>query len=159
MSTQTSTFRPFTFKAKIIATMVLIFTTLSLFSQSQTFYFPPKTGTAWQTISPASLGICQERIDSLYNFLEVKNTKSFLLLKDGKIVLEKYFGTFVQDSIWYWASAGKSLSAFLVGQAQEEGLLDIQDKTSQYLGNGWTSEPQAKEDLITVWHQLTMTNG
>jgi len=159
MSTQTSTFCPFTFKAKIVATMALVFSTLSLFSQSTNLYFPPKTGNTWQTTSPASLGICQERIDSLYNFLEVKNTKSFLLLKDGKIVLEKYFGTFVQDSIWYWASAGKSLSAFLVGQAQEEGLLDIQDKTSQYLGNGWTSEPPAKEDLITVWHQLTMTNG
>lgn len=130
MAIQSATYRLIGFNAKIVATMVLIFNALSLFSQSPSLYFPPKTGNTWQTTSPASLGICQERIDSLYNFLEVKNTKSFLLLKDGKIVLEKYFGTFVQDSIWYWASAGKSLSAFLVGQAQEEGLLDIQDKTS-----------------------------
>jgi CubicO group peptidase (beta-lactamase class C family) len=47
----------------------------------------------------------------------------------------------------------------LVGIAQQEGLLNISNKTSQYLGNGWTGMPQTKEDLITVRHQLTMTTG
>lgn len=81
------------------------------------------------------------------------------MLKDGKIVIEKYFGSFTVDSNWYWASAGKTMTALLVGIAQQEGLLNINNKTSQYLGNGWTSLPQAKEDLITVRHQLTMTTG
>ena len=147
----------FSLPAKAWIAIALIFSACTLFSQN--LYFPPKTGTTWQTTSPASIGFCPERMDSLYQFLEDKNTKSFILLKDGRIVLEKYFGTFVQDSVWYWASAGKSLSAFLAGQAQDEGLLDIHDKTSLYLGQGWTSAPAAKEDLITVWHQLTMTNG
>lgn len=144
---------------KFLITLGLLFSFVPLFAQSPSFYFPPKSGNTWQTTSPASLGFCPERIDSLYHFLEAKNTKSFILLKDGKMVLEKYFGTFVQDSVWYWASAGKSLSAFLVGQAKDEGLLELQDKTSQYLGQGWTSASPAKEDLITVWNQLTMTNG
>ncbi|MCC6414068.1 MAG: serine hydrolase [Saprospiraceae bacterium] len=122
-------------------------------------YFPPKTGTAWATEDPAVLGFCPDRIDSLYAFLENNNTKSFILLHDGKIVLEKYFGTYVQDSIWYWASAGKSASAFLVGQAQEAGLIDIHQPTSTYLGVGWTSLSPDKEQLITPWHQLSMTSG
>lgn len=88
----------------------------------------------------------------MYNFLEQKNSKAFILLKDGKIVLEKYFGAFTQDSIWYWASAGKTLTALLTGIAQEEGYLLITDSTSKYLGSGWTSEPPQKERLITVWH-------
>jgi CubicO group peptidase (beta-lactamase class C family) len=137
----------------------LIFIAVNLFSQNSAPYFPPKTGTAWETLAPAELNFCPDRIDSLYNFLEERNTKSFILLKDGKIVLEKYFGTFAQDSFWYWASAGKSLTAFLVGQAQEEGLLDIADKTSDYLAPGWTSCPPDKEALITIRHQLTMTSG
>ncbi|MBK7937846.1 MAG: serine hydrolase [Lewinellaceae bacterium] len=128
---------------------VFIFNSFQLFSQTEDFYFPPKTGTAWATLAPGDLGICPDRIDSLYTFLEDRNTKSFLLLKDGKIVLEKYFGTFSQDSFWYWASAGKSLTAFLVGQAQEEGLIDIHKPTSDYLGAGWTSAPPDKEILIT----------
>jgi len=139
--------------------VALICTSISLFAQPSDFYFPPLVGNAWQTTNPSTLGFCPERIDSLYQFLEENDTKSFILLQDGKIVLERYFGTFQPDSIWYWASAGKSLSAFLVGQAQEAGLLKITDKTSDYLGTGWTSAPPEKEDLITIWHQLSMTNG
>jgi CubicO group peptidase (beta-lactamase class C family) len=128
-------------------------------SAQNAIYFPPKVGTTWQTISPSTLGFCSDRIDSLYNFLETHHSKSFLLLKDGKIVLEKYFGTFTQDSIWYYASAGKSVTAFLVGQAQEAGILHIDSMTSKYLGAGWTSCPPDKEKLITLKHQLTMTSG
>nr|MCU0360908.1 beta-lactamase family protein [Bacteroidia bacterium] len=82
-----------------------------------------------------------------------------MVLKDGKIVLEKYFGTFTKDSAWYWASAGKTLTSFLIGQAQEEGFLKITDTTSDYLLPGWTNCPPAKEDKITIWHQLTMSSG
>lgn len=137
----------------------LILNIFHSFSQNQNLYFPPTTGSAWQTLDPSELDFCPERIDSLYTFLEDRHTKSFILLKDGKIVLEKYFGNFTKDSVWYWASAGKSLTAFLIGQAQEQGLVDIQHKTSDYLGAGWTSAPPDKEALITLRHQLTMTSG
>lgn len=138
---------------------LLLVLSVSLAHAQPALYFPPKTGNTWQTIPPASLGFCPERIDSLYKFLETRNTKSFILLQDGKIVLEKYFGSFTVDSFWYWASAGKTATAFLVGQAQETGLLDIDNPTSAYLGNGWTSCPPNKEALITVRHQLAMTSG
>lgn len=127
--------------------------------KSQSLYFPPTSGNTWDTISPASLGWCQPRIDSLYNYLQARHTKGFIILKDGKIVLEKYFGTFTKDSIWYWASAGKSLTATLVGIAQQENLLHINDPVSNYLGTGWTSAPQAKEHLITLKNLLSMTSG
>lgn len=127
--------------------------------QAQDLYFPPLTGNTWETLSPDSLGYCEDRIQALYDLLETNNTKAFMLLKDGRIVLEKYFGTFTQDSVWYWASAGKSMTATLVGIAQQEGLLSIEDKTSDYLGTGWTACPPDKEDLITVRHQLSMASG
>ncbi|HNB33718.1 MAG TPA: serine hydrolase [Bacteroidia bacterium] len=129
----------------------------SLFAQN--LYFPPLTGNNWDTLSPSALNWCQPRIDSLYQFLEDRHTKSFIILKDGKIILEKYFGTYTADSIHYWASAGKSLTAFLTGIAQEKGFVNIQSPVSQYLGTGWTSAPPAKESLITLRHLLTMTSG
>lgn len=107
----------------------------------------------------ASLGWNEGTVNDLYTYLEQKNSKAFIVLKNGKIVIEKYFGLFTKDSLWYWASAGKTLTAFLSGIAQDEGLFDLSDKTSRFLGNGWTSLPQAKEDLITIRHQLTMTTG
>ncbi len=135
----------------------LLFVSLpqTIFSQT---YFPPKTGT-WDTLSTNRFGYCNERIDSLFQYLEKTNSKSFILLKDGKIVLEKYFGTFTKDSNWYWASAGKTLTGFCIGIAQQEGKLNIQDKSSKYLGSGWTNLSQSQEDSIKLWNQLTMTTG
>lgn len=142
-----------------------IFTIFSLWIVSivslnaQNLYFPPLTGNTWQTQSPQSLGWNENQIPALYDYLEKTNTKAFIVLKDGKIVLEKYFGTFTQDSLWYWASAGKTATSFLVGMAQAEGKLSIYDKTSKYLGKGWTSLTESQEDAITIRHQLTMTSG
>jgi CubicO group peptidase (beta-lactamase class C family) len=128
--------------------------------KSQTLYFPPLSGNGqWDTISPASLGWCTDKIVPLYDFLQQENTKGFIVLKDGKIALEKYFGTFTKDSLWYWASAGKTITSFLVGHAQEDGYLSITDTSSRYLGEGWTNCTPEQEEKITIRNQLTMTSG
>jgi CubicO group peptidase (beta-lactamase class C family) len=126
---------------------------------AQTSYFPPIIGNSWETTTPASLDWCVNKISPFYAYLEQTNTKGFIVLKDGKIVMEKYFGTFTQDSLWYWASAGKTMTSTLIGIAQDEGKLSIQDKSTKYLGKNWTSLAPDKEDLITIRHQLTMTTG
>jgi CubicO group peptidase (beta-lactamase class C family) len=128
-------------------------------AQAQSMYFPPLTGNQWDTLSPSSLGWCTNYLDSLDQLLVETNSKAFILLKDGKIVHEKYIGTFTQDSLWYWASAGKSLTSMLVGIAQQEGFLSLSDLSSTYLGQGWTSAPLVKENLITIKNQLSMTSG
>lgn len=145
-------------KITVILFMVALLSKVTLLP-AQSLYFPPVTGTQWETMQPSSLGWCTDKIEPLYDYLGSINSKAFIVLKDGRIVLEKYFGTFTQDSIWYWASAGKSLTAFLVGLAQQEGYLSIYDTTSNYLGTGWTSCTPGSEEKITIWHQLTMTTG
>jgi CubicO group peptidase (beta-lactamase class C family) len=126
--------------------------------KAQSIYFPP-AGNTWETLSPDSLNWCSERIDSLEAYLSTSLTKAFIVLKDGKIVLENYFGTFTQDSLWFWASAGKSLSSVLVGIAEEEGFLQLDDLTSDYLGTGWTSCTPEQEAMITIRNQISMTSG
>ncbi|MCK6603878.1 MAG: serine hydrolase [Ignavibacteriaceae bacterium] len=139
--------------------------TLSLFillinaAISQNLYFPPVSGGSWETVSPSSMGWDTTKLPGLCDFLESKNSKAFIVLKDGRIVIEKYFDTFTADSIWYWASAGKTLTAFLTGQAVQEGKLKLTDTTSSILGDGWTSLTQAQERKITILNQLTMTTG
>lgn len=139
--------------------LTLIFVLGAITTQAQNLYFPPLVGNAWDTLSPTSLGWCKPKIDSLYSYLDAHNTDAFIVLKNGKLVLEKYFGTFTKDSIHYWASAGKSLTGTLVGMAQERNLLITNAPVKQYLGTGWTAAPAAKENLITVKHLLTMTSG
>lgn len=135
-------------------------------SQETEIYFPPTNSDSWENTTTSELGWNEEVLTELYDFLETNNTRAFLILKDGRIVVEKYWGkdilnisSFDKNSNWYWASAGKSLTAVLVGITQQEGLLDINDKTSDYLGRGWTSLEAEKESLITIKHQLTMTSG
>lgn len=124
-----------------------------------TIYFPPNSGTAWEKQTPSSLGWNTAALNNTHDFLEQKNTKAFIVLHNGRIVSEKYFGTFTADSNWYWASAGKTLTAFLVGIAQKEDLLKIDEPTSKYLGTGWTSLSPMQEAQITIRHQLSMTSG
>jgi len=133
---------------------------------TEPLYFPPSGSETWETISPSSLGWNTADIPDLLTLLETNGTRGFILLKDGKIVIEEYFGQniaatgpFTRSSIWYWASAGKTLTAFIAGKAAEDGLLYLNNKTSDYLGTGWTSLTPEQEDQITVWHQLTMTTG
>lgn len=123
------------------------------------YYFPPLLGNAWEEIAPVTLGWDTAELNSLHVFLEESNTKAFLILHDGRLAVEWYFGGFTQDSVWYWASAGKTLTSFLIGMAQQEGLLDIQLPASVYLGNGWTSATPEQELAITVRNQLSMTSG
>ncbi|QHL89425.1 serine hydrolase [Nibribacter ruber] len=128
-------------------------------------YFPPVNSDAWATTSPQSLGWNTAALPYLDAFLDQSNTRAFLLLKNGKIVVEYYNGTnssgtaFTVNSPWYWASAGKTLNAFLVGKAQENGYLSILDRPANFIGNGWTSLPLEQERKITIKHQLTMTTG
>ncbi len=145
-----------TMKPTLLITFLLCFYLLPAKAQ---LYFPPLSGQQWDTLSPASQAWCPERIDSLYQHLESSNTKAFILLKDGKIVLEKYFNGHSANLPWYWASAGKTLTAFLTGIAQQENFLSIEDSSSKYLGKGWTSCTEAQEGKIKIRNQLNMTTG
>ncbi len=109
-------------------------------------YFPSISGDNWETLSADSLGWDTSLLPELESLLQDGNTRAFLLLKDGKIVLEYYYGKnllglpdFNKDRMWYWASAGKTLTGFTVGKAQEEGFLSINESSNLYLGAGWTS--------------------
>jgi CubicO group peptidase (beta-lactamase class C family) len=145
---------------KIILLTFLFFIFSHHKNYAQGIYFPPLSSTAfWDTLSPTALGWCTDKIDSLYDYLNQQDTKGFIVLKDGKIVLEKYFGTFTADSLWYWASAGKTITSFLVGKAQEENFLSLSDTTASYLGAGWTNCTPSKENKIKILNQLTMTSG
>ena len=126
---------------------------------NESMYFPSNTDTAWETTSMNSLGWNQSAVQPLKDYLVHKNTKSFMILVNGRIVMEEYFNGHNQKTAWQWNSAGKTLVATTTGIAQQERLLDIDNKMSQYIGTGWTSEPIAKENLITSRHLLTMTSG
>ena len=125
----------------------------------ESMYFPPIGSSIWETKTVASLGWNQSQVQPLLDYLALKNTKSFMILHNGKIVMENYFNGHTANEPWYWASAGKTLTTTVTGIAEQEGFLNSNNKVSDYLGIGWTSAPIAKENLITNKHLLTMTSG
>jgi CubicO group peptidase (beta-lactamase class C family) len=128
-------------------------------TSTEAMYFPPITGNAWDTTSIATLKWNQSAVQPLKDFLIQKNSKSFMILVNGKIVIEEYFDGHTATTDWEWNSAGKTLVATTTGIAQQENLLNINNKASDYLGTEWTNMPLAKENLITIRNLLTMTSG
>ena len=122
-------------------------------------YFPSNTSNEWETTPLEELDWNENNLQSLLDFLKLKNTKSFIILYDGKIVVEKYFNGHNSTLPWYWASAGKTLTTAIIGIAEDEGLINIDSKVSDYIGTGWTSAPLDKENLITCKNLLSMTSG
>lgn len=122
-------------------------------------YFPPVTGNLWETVSPKTLAWNDAELLALYEFLEYHHTKAFIILVDGKIAVEKYFNGHTATNTWQWNSAGKTLVAASIGISQQENLLKIEEPVSKYVGIGWTSAPNEKENLISIRNLLTMTSG
>ncbi|WP_405565954.1 serine hydrolase domain-containing protein [Polaribacter sp. Asnod6-C07] len=125
----------------------------------ETLYFPDLDSNVWKKKSITELNWNTTQLQPLLDFLDTKNTKSFIVLYKGKIVVEEYFNNHSNTSIWYWASAGKTLTSTLSGIAQDENLININAKVSDYLGLGWTSIPLEKENLITCKNLLSMNSG
>jgi len=129
-------------------------------SSSNAMYFPPTNGSeTWETQSISSLGWNQNAVQPLLDYLLLKNTKSFIILVNGKIVMENYFNGHTATSLWKWNSAGKTLTSTVTGIAEQEGYINTNNKVSNYIGTGWTSAPLAKENLITCKNLLKMDSG
>ena len=146
--------------------IVLVFTNCSDNNNSGSdvnyniMYFPPTNGTdTWETQSISSLGWNQNAVQPLLDYLLLKNTKSFMILVNGRIVMENYFNGHTATTLWKWNSAGKTLTSTVTGIAEQEGFINTNNKVSDYLGTGWTSAPLAKENLITCKNLLKMNSG
>ncbi|OBX27271.1 CubicO group peptidase (beta-lactamase class C family) [Gelidibacter algens] len=129
--------------------------------QDEAIYFPPLTSETWEMVSISELGWNASQLQPLLEYLALKHSKGFLMLYNGKIVegTESYMNGHSANTLWYWASAGKTLTSTMAGIAQDKGLIKINTKVSDYLGTGWTSAPLEKENLITCKNLLTMTSG
>ena len=151
---------------KILFVLVFIFflvgckkSNITQVPTAENYYFPPLTGDTWNTKSPVQLGWDTMMLNEAFDYAGSTSTYGLIVLQNGSIVKEQYWNNWTKDTRYYIASAGKSVISFLMGIAQQDHLLDINDKTSQYLGLGWTSLSPDKENLITLRHQLTMTTG
>ncbi|MEM6675643.1 MAG: serine hydrolase [Planctomycetota bacterium] len=124
-------------------------------------YFPPTApgNVTWATLDPAALGWDAAATQALFDFLEQTNSRSFVLLQGGKIVLERYFNGADFRSTQPVFSVTKSVTATQLGGLVEQGLVDLDAPMSTYLGLGWTQASPLNELQITVREVAQMTSG
>lgn len=122
-------------------------------------YYPPLTGSTWETISPEKVGWNVTKLNELIDYVEDNNSTAFIILWKGRIVTENYWRNTTASSSFKIFSASKSVAAFLTGLAQEQGKLNINNKVSQYLGTGWSNATLQQENAITIKHLISMTSG
>lgn len=119
-------------------------------------YFP--TATAWETVDAATAGFDAAKLDELATFVEERDSSTFAILWDGRLLLEKYWGADA-STLRDVASAQKSVVSLLVGIGVGKGLYDVDDTVTSVAGVGWSNASPTDEAAITMRHLVTMTSG
>lgn len=142
-------------------------------------YFPPPSG-AWERVAPAQVGWSEDKLKTALALAGSTRASGVVILHRGRILAEQYWpiapdaqagkkareysalvrgrdaeGHVIEDV----ASVQKSIAAILVGMAQHQGLLRLDDPVSRHLGQGWSKASPGEEAAITIRHLLTMTSG
>jgi CubicO group peptidase (beta-lactamase class C family) len=87
---------------------------------------PDHESVAWETASPARVGLDPGPLDRLRQDIAAgafPNLHATLIVKDGALVFEEYFDGYGPDTRQYTASISKSVGSILVGIAMDLGLL------------------------------------
>lgn len=85
--------------------------------------------------------------------------RSLLVVKDGRLVVEEYFGTSGPDDLHDVRSVTKSVVSALTGVALARGDIgSLDDPISDYLGS-LLPDLEPDKGAITIRHLLTMTSG
>ncbi|MEM1175736.1 MAG: serine hydrolase [Pseudomonadota bacterium] len=126
---------------------------------------PEKTDDGWPTASLVAHGIPEAPIVDMLERTragEYDGVSSVLLVHNGTLVLEEYFGKSRRDELHTTRSASKAITSALVGIAIDRGYVDSVDAPvlpyfPEYDGeiDNWDDR---KQD-ITVAHILSMTSG
>lgn len=70
---------------------------------------------------------------SVLDALKADDTDGIIVIKNGIVKYEKYFGDFEANDLHMWASSTKSLTGMCAGILASEGKLDLNQKVKHYL--------------------------
>ena len=141
----------------------------------------------WDTVSASEAGFDGDTLDSAFEYAMTDGfySQAVLLIKDGKLVKERYRGITDAEaatlasvsglpegqSAGYWQdlygdrdaastvtswSTAKSFASALIGMAIEQGLLDSTSQSASDFIDEWEADDRAS---ITIQHLLDMRSG
>jgi CubicO group peptidase (beta-lactamase class C family) len=91
-------------------------------------------------------------------FLIGNGTQAFIVIRDDRVLLERYYNGFARDSMVTSFSVAKSFVSTLIGMAIERGYISgLDEPITTYLPE--LRARDARFDRITIRHLLTMSSG
>ena len=121
---------------------------------------PADLAATWQTADPASLGVDAAALQRAAEDAEnLPRMRSLLVVRDGRLILERYFHGFARDSLADVRSVTKSIVSTLAGIALERGDLPSLDHPIGDVLPASLGTLTAAQEPITFRHLLTMTGG
>jgi CubicO group peptidase (beta-lactamase class C family) len=143
--------------------VIQLFLMVSLIFLSILSYGQMKPIPNLPAISPEEAGFNRDSInaldDTISNFQQ-RDFRALMVIKDNKLVLEYYYNTFWRNHIHDIRSAGKSITALLLGVAIKEGLVqDINQDVHSFFPK--EKYPSLNEDYrkVKLIHLLNMVSG
>ncbi len=127
----------------------------------RTVDFTPGTGTAWSVSTPAEEGLDPDRVAELYlNAGALEHLYSVLVVKNGRLVAEKYFNGSGADDFALLQSVTKSFTSALVGLALQDGCLGgIDDTMLSYFPDEAPRVTDPRKRNVTIREMLQMRAG
>jgi len=124
---------------------------------------PERIDDGWEVSRLDAVGIDAAGIAGLEDRIEdgqYGKVHSFLIVKDGLLVFEKYFNGYERDLVHRMYSMTKSVTSALIGIAIGDGLIHGVDEPVvqfflEYVGEDW----DARKNEITLKHLLMMAAG
>ena len=112
----------------------------------------------------ASVRISQDTITKLIQIINSNPPNDFrglVVIKDNQLVVEEYFNTFWRETIHDIRSAGKSVTALLLGIAIDKGLVKSTEQSIyDFFPSPRFSQPNtAAHRKIKIKHLLAMSSG
>ena len=123
-------------------------------------YWPTKD---WKVSTAKDVGMNYLKLNEIDSYIRAKRCSrlySVLVVKNGHIVLEKYYNGFNSSKKNVIMSIIKSIMSILIGIACDQGLIrSLDDRFSSYFPEYFKSDTDPVKRQITIQNILTMTSG
>ena len=122
-------------------------------------YWPTE---GWRTSTPKEQGMDPQKLEAMLAEIQERDIDlhSFLIIRNGYIVSETYFGNFQQDTKHEMQSAGRSWTSALIGIAIDKGYIDgVDQRILEYFPERTFANMDPQKEAMTLEDVLTMRTG
>lgn len=121
----------------------------------------------WQTSQPEQQNMRSEILNPVVDYIEEWNedhqfsdVDSIIVVKNGFIVKEAYFGLYGENDIHGLWSVTKSITSILIGIAIKEGYIEsVEENVLEYFSDREIANIDERKESIKLKHLLMMSTG